>query len=355
MEEVEQSKRRKSLIFRTNSEGEKVLGNHAVKRFKLEKIFGGSLIKHKSPKIIFSKFTFLKENIKESEVPHEATSEGMNVTYPQSLSVSSAGDKLWGFHLFRRGGKGRGRGRGRRGSHGRSRSRHKSPFGPHHSEFRPGRGHSPWHGHHPPPPHHFPPHHHPPHHPPPPHHHSDFGFLGRGFRHRNKGRQKAILMMYNFDNKKETFYDFKHQRGASAMMIAEDRNLAITVGVDFFVVLYNLAAREVIKTLELEYGAGTCLFRIKDEVAVGDGNSIWFIDLKTKDMVRNKEVKIDGEFVSCIQSVEIRKDNKPNQQILFIGGKESKKLNKITLSEEGDNQGKILELIKRTCKNKKGT
>jgi hypothetical protein len=138
------------------------------------------------------------------------------------------------------------------------------------------------------------------------------------------------LLMQCFRTRKSLLFNYEHQGLISAVMVAEDLGLAMTVGHDDKTVLHCLDSGSTIKVFGIDV---SCLFRLGSVVAVADfEKEVRFFDLIKQKMLDLPLVEIDFD-VLCMQICTRKspKNNKDCQSSLFLGGINSTQIIEIIL------------------------
>lgn len=159
-------------------------------------------------------------------------------------------------------------------------------------------------------------------------------------------------MMHDFQRGSVFFYNFEHQDLICSVLINEDYNLVMTGGYDKALVLHDLKTGKTLKRFNMKYWIISCLYTLGSAVAVGNKNFMKLLELETKEMIPNTQVKIEGVIINCINSTI--KDNE-NNSVLLVGVDNCNKIHKITIPSIilKKRNLKIVDIDKCICVGKK--
>ena len=157
------------------------------------------------------------------------------------------------------------------------------------------------------------------------------------------------LMMYDFKKESHFFYDYEHDDSILSVLVSEVFGLAMSGGRDKTLVLHDLETMKMIKIFNMKYGSLRCLFDLGTAVAVGDLDTVRFLDLETREMDQF-EVKAEGKFITCM-NLSIGGIDQKDKISLLVGRRNSNKIDKISIPKAISENGREILEIKNGMKN----
>ena len=157
------------------------------------------------------------------------------------------------------------------------------------------------------------------------------------------------LMMYDFQKESHFFYDYEHQDLILSILVSEVFKLAMSGGSDETLVLHDLESGKTIKRFDMKYGSLLCLFDLGTAVAVGDYDIVRILDLEKKEMGQS-EVKAGVDWINCM-NLSIGGKDRNDGMTLLVGGKDSIKIDKISIPEAIAENGKSILEMRHLLKN----
>ena len=150
---------------------------------------------------------------------------------------------------------------------------------------------------------------------------------------------KCRVMMHDFDANSDFFFEYEGQNLILAVSVSETFNVAMSGGKDKTLVLHGLTSRQMIQKFDMKYGSLRCLFNLGTAVAVGDYNTVRFLDLETR-QIGDSEIKTGARSIICMNR-SIKENEQSDHMVLLIGGKNSNKIDKITIPQTIARQDKM--------------
>lgn len=144
-----------------------------------------------------------------------------------------------------------------------------------------------------------------------------------------KTKYQSRLISLDFANKSEYLFDHQHQGLIQSVLVSEARNIALTGVQDQTLFLHDLGTRQTIRKFDMKHGSTRCLLDLGTAVALGDEDTLRFLDLEKNEIVCHK-AKLD---VKCIRSmgVCVNQNGPEAQLVLLAGGRNSNKMTRITI------------------------
>ena len=151
-------------------------------------------------------------------------------------------------------------------------------------------------------------------------------------------RYISRLMKYDFQKKSHFLYDYEHADLILSVLVSEVFSLALSGGNDWTLVLHDLKTGKTIKRFDMKYGDLCCLFDLGTVVAVGDYDTMRFLDLQTKE-IDHFEVRAGGEYIQCM-NLSTGPSDQNHGMTLLVGGAYSNKIVKLRIPQKISRTGK---------------